>query len=515
MLKKTKSKKTTSILLSLGIVLSMLVVVTFSASAAEDNCSQTGDGDFTEIKTVEDLYMVNLDLAGNYKLMNDIDLTEATKKGGDWDYGGRGWEPIGSNGNYGNNPFTGVFDGNGHEIKGMRIEVDSVYSGYQNNLPQTITDNNEIYLGLFTTNSGTIKNLTVSGNIKGRGYLRYAGGIVGKNIKGNIEKCVNKCQLSLRNASDYAHFWSGIAGTSSNGYISECYNMGDITITTSGSGGYSASGITCEGSVIENSYNTGKITANNSYSYYADHTHASGIAKYGTISNCYNIGMVDAYNKYSISGSNVTNCYYLDGTGTGKVGTKSLTPAQMKMQMMYVGFDFKNVWFIDSQSEYVYPQLINNNESKHIEQIVIEDIEINIGDTELIEVNFIPEDTTDSKKITWVSSDDTIATVDSNGNITGHKCGTAIVTATTVNGKQATFTVNVSTTISLGDVNSDGVVDVLDAAMIQKYTVNRVNLNEEQLLIGDVNNDSHVDVLDAAEIQKYASGIITEFKKKA
>ncbi|MDO4883210.1 MAG: dockerin type I domain-containing protein, partial [Oscillospiraceae bacterium] len=65
-----------------------------------------------------------------------------------------------------------------------------------------------------------------------------------------------------------------------------------------------------------------------------------------------------------------------------------------------------------------------------------------------------------------------------------------------------------------GDVNGDENVDVLDAAMIQKYTVSRANLSDEQLTVADVNNDNHVDVLDAADIQKFAAGIISEFKKK-
>ena len=87
-------KKTTSILLSLILTLSVFAVVPFSASAAEETNKQTGEGEITEISTVEDLYMINFDLAGNYKLINDIDLSEATAKDGDWDFGGRGWEPI-------------------------------------------------------------------------------------------------------------------------------------------------------------------------------------------------------------------------------------------------------------------------------------------------------------------------------------------------------------------------------------------------------------------------------------
>ena len=70
-------------------------------------------------------------------------------------------------------------------------------------------------------------------------------------------------------------------------------------------------------------------------------------------------------------------------------------------------------------------------------------------------------------------------------------------------------------TYLIGDVNFDGKVDVLDAALVQKHASGKSVLNSEQLEVADVNNDGHVDVLDAAQIQKYAAGIISEFDKKA
>lgn len=54
----------------------------------------------------------------------------------------------------------------------------------------------------------------------------------------------------------------------------------------------------------------------------------------------------------------------------------------------------------------------------------------------------------------------------------------------------------------LGDVNGDGVVDVLDAALIQKFAAEKAQLNEEQTKLGDFNGDGHCDVLDATAIQK-------------
>ena len=66
----------------------------------------------------------------------------------------------------------------------------------------------------------------------------------------------------------------------------------------------------------------------------------------------------------------------------------------------------------------------------------------------------------------------------------------------------------------IGDVNGDGEVDVLDAALVQKYTAEKTDLDERQLYVADVNDDNIVDILDAIDIQKYAAEIITEFKKK-
>ncbi len=54
-----------------------------------------------------------------------------------------------------------------------------------------------------------------------------------------------------------------------------------------------------------------------------------------------------------------------------------------------------------------------------------------------------------------------------------------------------------------GDVNGDNVVDILDASMIQKYTVEKVTLTDEQKEAADVNDDGVCDILDATDIQKF------------
>ena len=55
-----------------------------------------------------------------------------------------------------------------------------------------------------------------------------------------------------------------------------------------------------------------------------------------------------------------------------------------------------------------------------------------------------------------------------------------------------------------GDVNRDGKVDILDATAIQKYSVGKIELDDNQVEFSDVNSDGRVDILDATAIQKYA-----------
>ena len=62
-----------------------------------------------------------------------------------------------------------------------------------------------------------------------------------------------------------------------------------------------------------------------------------------------------------------------------------------------------------------------------------------------------PSDTTDDKTLTWKSSNPEVATVDQEGKVTAVKEGSATITVTTVNGKEATCTVTVLNATALED----------------------------------------------------------------
>ena len=62
-----------------------------------------------------------------------------------------------------------------------------------------------------------------------------------------------------------------------------------------------------------------------------------------------------------------------------------------------------------------------------------------------------------------------------------------------------------------GDVNRDGVIDIMDATLVQKYSVGKAALDNEQKILGDVNGDGEVDIIDATLVQKFVVNRIDKF----
>lgn len=370
-----------------AIALILVIIMSFgcfsSVSFAEGTDTET-EIEYIEVYDVEDLYCVRNDLTANYILMNDIDLTEATAAGGDWDFLGNGWDPIGSGGIYSDNAFSGTFDGNGHSITGLRIELNSVPSG----------TGAIIFIGLFGMVTGTVKNLTVEGNFSGKLRCGHnfkhcdinVGGIAGVNY-GNIEQCISLIDYDLKFSTDlntyvyiggisgynhgiikkninsgninvssnYSVYTGGICGKSDGGTVSECVNSaGSVYSESMGSPTSTVSGISnnYNDAICINCYNMANVSSDD---------YAYGISS--NSSRCYNIGTVTTSRgsdyAYAIGGYSLTDCYYLSGTGKNTSGSVSLTSAQMKLQSIFNGWDFKNVWTMEGRDDYYYPELRN------------------------------------------------------------------------------------------------------------------------------------------------------------
>ena len=52
------------------------------------------------------------------------------------------------------------------------------------------------------------------------------------------------------------------------------------------------------------------------------------------------------------------------------------------------------------------------------------------------------------------------------------------------------------------DVNMDGVINVIDATLVQKQVVHNVEFDSYQLKLADTDNDGTISVVDATNIQK-------------
>lgn len=74
------------------------------------------------------------------------------------------------------------------------------------------------------------------------------------------------------------------------------------------------------------------------------------------------------------------------------------------------------------------------------------DVALVKGQNKNIGIKYNPENTTDSKSVTWTSSDETVATVDSNGKVKAIKAGTTTITATSTVSDRITDTVTLTVT---------------------------------------------------------------------
>lgn len=125
----------------------------------------------------------------------------------------------------------------------------------------------------------------------------------------------------------------------------------------------------------------------------------------------------------------------------------------------------------------------------------------NIGDTKKLEVIYNPTDTTDNKTIIWESSNEKVATVDSNGNVKAISNGITTITATAQNGLTSSITVKVGNFLK-GDMNTNGSIEIADALEALYYVSGKKELTPEKLEIGDMNNDGKLEIIDALEILK-------------
>lgn len=456
------------------LVFSMIATLCMPVySKAQDAPAETVPEGYIGIYDIADLYAIRNDLSANYILMKDIDMSEDTAEGGDWNLTGHGWTPI--------DGFAGTFDGNGHRIIGMHIYGEMKQSVGLFGNSTVSNDRNIIIRNL------AMVDVQIDVNMKGSSSLDAVGSIIGcVNGSGYGENIVEQCYASGNiNVSGMCY---GIGGLVGQGHSMRCNNVYNICNITS-----------------EKYDSIGGIMGQQ---YYAS-----------VFRNCYNIGVISSAGNgeiYPIVGHDyqTSNCYTLSETVNAEnPGCTVLFPTQLKDQRTLVGFDFDNVWEIDPYCDYPYPQLKSNRQIRivsmdivteptkreyeqgdsldltggtvkityedettatipikedmvsgynmnltgqqkvtvsycnismtypiTVKEVPLRGISLNQSKVSLernkslqLSVNYTPVNAS-NKTIEWTSSDPSIAKVDSNGLVTAKNKGTATITATSANG---------------------------------------------------------------------------------
>jgi len=233
------------------------------------------------------------------------------------------------------NPFTGVFDGNGHTISNFTYisspDSDGVglfgYTDGENCLLKDlgIIDGyieGDMSVGLLVgCNEGTIINCYSTGSVVGTGYT--IGGLIGCN------------------------------GFVSEATIIDCYSTASLSGVVNQVGGLVGANI---GGNVWNSYATGMVSGNSEVGGLV------GSNQGGSLSHCYATGSVSGLGsgvgglvgkKYQGS---ISNCYWdIETSGIEEPGEgEGKTTAEMYQQSTFTNWDFLNIWNIGENQTYPY-----------------------------------------------------------------------------------------------------------------------------------------------------------------
>ena len=311
-----KQKGITTICLTIILMASIFVVAVEPTEAAEDGP--------IEIYDWHDLDNVRNNLSANYVLMNDLDEnTDGYNESVDTE---KGWEPLG----YSHDGFSGTFDGQGNEIRGLYINrkgeneigefEDGLFrrsDGLIKNIglvDVNVTGDKKVGGLVGYTRGCTISNSYVTGTVSG---TRHIGGLVGWNVNSNITKSYAKVDVD-------GHYHIG-------GLIGESYDgssVNDSFATGNVNGEQNVGGlIGLNECPVSNSYATGNVKGTDWFT--------GGLVGFnndrnGEILNSYATGDVNGYKRVGgltggLSYSMVTNSYSVgevsgDGFVSGLTG---------------------------------------------------------------------------------------------------------------------------------------------------------------------------------------------------
>lgn len=249
------------------------------------------------------------------------------------------WTAIGNSDAH---PYRGTFDGANHTVHNLSVTTGAMYVGLVGCMSE-----------------GTVKNVTVDGNITISGYTdasgdncAYIAGIVGWAC-GDVLNCTNKVNITI---SDFKVGWTtvggvcGTLGTVDATYTAVgCSNTGNINCSadpsSESSGELDVAGVIGSldaESLVDSSKNSGSVTAllaGFGSAYYGGISNVVGTETSVNVNNCFNTGTVSGSVKAGLGGCTLgggsigafggdddkypTNCAYLSTTSTVGISNMS------------------------------------------------------------------------------------------------------------------------------------------------------------------------------------------------
>ncbi len=429
-MKKTSLK---SRLMSLICVLTMLVGMLFPGALGKATEVEAADAGKIEISTPEELAKIGQDAAfpmtGDYVLTNDLDMS------------GIDFIPIGGTHGVkgtvsGDHVFSGTFDGQGHLISNLTINVSEQVTDYaQIGLFSVVASDNAADYAKVSNLAFANVSITVDmdGGFTAAGTL--AGEVNGYAEVENIAVLDGNVIVNADNGSDTV----GVAGV-----IGECRtnaSMGNNNIT------------------VKNIYNGAQILAGGS----TDNNYASGIigrvavTPCKAINGCVNTGRTSykgdlgtgiANFAYNVDSSCVTNSYFLFDTGRA-VSSTELDESVLKSGVLPDGLS-ETAWYA---SEGSYPLPVMCKEGGASEYLGLMSVSLGFakGDnaasvTQDIELPLTAGD----KTLTWTSSNPSVIEIDgAAAKVKGVMSSvTVTLTAFASDGKSRRFNVTVVSNVT-------------------------------------------------------------------
>lgn len=491
--------------------------------------------DYIEITNVSELYAIRNNLEGKYILTKDIDLSEATAPGGELDVG-NGWVPI--------DGFRGTLDGNGHYIKGLTMygEVNQDYVGLFGNAYNS---------GFTVCNLGLVDvniNITMPKEKTYQSVDWYVGGIVGNGKSGEISSCFVTGNITIQSESSDGCV-GGLAGTDV--YLKECYNAANVNVYKEDGTTYrdlyvgGLCGISICGSDTM-LYNCGTINGGSGGAI-AGGNGTGGHDDSGNNFYLQGTGMGESAtphtetqmkNKNYFSKWDFTDAWEIDACSNYSYPqlrtcmqkrVKKMEIVNMPSKLEYEqgdeiefsdgtvkleyedGYDvtiyitedmIKNTYdtfLLGKQQICIYKGLANTAIEITVNEIPVKEIKLNAksitlkkGYSTQINATVLPERAT-YQEVSWSSADETIASVDQTGKVTGKGKGTTTITATAKNGVSVSCRVEVTIPCVSLRVESEDIEIEKGGSYVPNYTLSPLDCTDHVSWKSEDEDVLHID----------------------